>query len=1529
MFFRNVKTAAIVVVTGLAVATTAATIGWHKVDEARRQGLPRTTMAELDTIITNSLQNKLYAEAVKAICTKIGVEGQIQGNKAEEKITRLQAEIAKAPAEMKPILEAVLAHWYWQYCQQNWYRFVDRTRTTQSPSGEFDTWDLPRLLRTIDDHFQKALAAEAILQATSITNYAACTYAASPSMPDACRPTLWDFLAHDAIASYSADVRAGAQAEDAFVLQADSPVFGTTAEFLAWQIECTDDTSPTVKALRLFQALLRFHQHDAQRDAFLDNELLRLEFGARKAVGEGTVDYYKQALQRYAEAYASHPFAARARATWATLVQEEDQDAVTAHAIAAKGVADFPDSMGGTACQNLLKQLEAKELEVASEYVWNTSTQALAVTYRNIDQVYFRVVAADYDGRFPNNAKWDSELRELLGRHNTDDLLKQPPVKDWSCVLPAATNYQKRTVHITPPADLKPGYYYLLFSHRPDFSGTNSNRIDMSPFWVSKLALIVRPRYGTGIIEGLVLDAQSGAPIPGAKVGGWVHGNSRFFGERWRALGAVATDTNGCFRIPANHEKFLLTAAYRGDKVAMVNTVDSCRHERKWPVAETVLFTDRNLYRPGQMVRYKGICLQSDQAKANYAVRAGTRVTVILRDPNNEEVARQMHTASAYGSFDGSFVIPRNRGTGSMSIATDDEERSFNVEEYKRPKFQVAVDAPAEPAKLGARVTVTGQATAYSGAAMAGATVRYRVARIGDDALGTQRRSRRRDQPAKPNDQEIAHGIVTTAEDGSFTFRFMARPDPDGEDQTSVRFAVQADVTDLTGETRSGQRCVTVGPAALRVQAEAGEWLTPARPVALKIRTTSFDGEPVATNGLVKLYRLIQPTQVARARLPTAEQRGRNNWWYYGLAQQTPADPNIAETQASPDNWDLGEMVEERAFTTGATGEALLDFRLAAGAYRAVVTSQDAFGQVVTTRLSLLVVDETARQCALRVPDLVRAVSWTVAPGETFQALWGGGYDAARAFVEIEQDGRTLCAYWTPADRTQVSIQWPVTEAMRGGFTLHVTSVHDNRAYVTSRLVDVPWSNKVLNVRWEHFVSLLGPGKRETWTAVVSGTNASCAAAEMVATLYDASLDQYQPHYWQRAFDVFRREGYSELASYANVMTLVGGAKYRQKVIAWQYRVFCYDMISSPMQYNSGSDPDEDRDDRGMLAWMGYWVRHLPDFFGGVSPYRVPKGRGEPVVNVAKMVKIKRGGLPETPKYGRRADSDVPVGLDDVKLRRNFDETACFFPHLLCDSNGVVRLAFTMPETLTEWKFMAFAHDRELRSGYLEDRAATTKALMVQPNPPRFVREGDTLEFTVKVGNLSATSQTGTVRLALADAQTGQDRSAALGLRTQEFIFDIPAQAAQTFAWRITIPDGCGFLTYRAVAASDRLSDGEEGYLPVLSRRIPVLESLPLPIRGAQTKTFAFSNLLQSGNSPTLQHANLTVQMVSQPAWYAVMALPYLMEAPEERSDAVFNRLYANNVAGFIGRADPKIRRVIDQWRTRRRSLARWNRIRS
>ncbi len=308
---------------------------WKSVNEAADEGLPKTAIERLEPIIQGALADKAYAEAVRAIGRKIALEGTIEGNKPEEKITRLEVELAKAPAAMKPVMEALLGHWYWQYFQHNRWRFHQRTQTAAAPGADIQTWDLARILAEIGKHFDAALAAPTVLQQTPIAAWD--FLIEKGNVPDAYRPTLFDFLAREALSFYQAGELGRVSPEDAFEIDSASPIFGDTEAFLAWRPETSDSTSPKLKALALHQTLLRFHNKDADRSAFLDADLARLNYGFNVAVGEEKAERHEAALTRFIEANPRHEIFARAIYQLATR-RHSAGESTAAHALATRGL---------------------------------------------------------------------------------------------------------------------------------------------------------------------------------------------------------------------------------------------------------------------------------------------------------------------------------------------------------------------------------------------------------------------------------------------------------------------------------------------------------------------------------------------------------------------------------------------------------------------------------------------------------------------------------------------------------------------------------------------------------------------------------------------------------------------------------------------------------------------------------------------------------------------------------------------------------------------------------------------------------------------------------------------------------------------------------------------------------------------------------------------------------------------------------------------------------------------------------------
>ncbi|MBX9628622.1 MAG: hypothetical protein K2X82_32795, partial [Gemmataceae bacterium] len=1493
---------------------------WKKVDEAVGKGLPQTAIKELEPIIQAALKDKAYPEAIKAIAKKIALEGNIQGNKPEEKVTRMRAAVATAPAEMRPAMHAILAHWYWHYFQQNRWRIAQRTSAGEASGDDLTTWDLPRVLAEVSKQFDTALAAEKELKATPVAAYE--MLLEKGTIPDSYRPTLYDILTFDALGFYAAGEQAGAKAQDAWELPADSPVFGTAAEFLAWNPETTDAGSRTLHAVRLYQKLLAFHKDDANKDAFLDADLHRLRFGFNRVVGEGKDERYTAAVKRFAEEHGDHPLMAMARFQWAGVVRDQG-DLVKAREIALAGQRAFPDSPGGKLCFNLVQEIEAPAANITTERVWADPLPAIKVTYRNVAELHVRVVKADY-AELLNRPAW---VPEQLNGDELKAYLGRKPERAFRHALPPTPDYKERVESVPAPKDLPPGFYFVFASHDADFGAAN-NVVSATGVWVTDLAVVARHVQGAATADGLVVDAKAGTPVAGAKVQVYYQraGNRAF-----EPGPAGQTDAAGRYAVPVQMNRdYIVLASHNGRQLATDHLASHHPNGRPAPAAEqTVFFTDRSLYRPGQTVQFKGVCVRVDPEGNSYTPVAGRPLTVQFNDPNGKEVAKVEAKTNDYGSFSGSFTAPRDRLTGRMTLQVVNGPPGMaqvSVEEYKRPKFTVTVEAPKDPARLGAAVMVPGKATSYTGVPIGGAKVSYRVVREVRWPPWFWEYCWWRPMPSRPA-QEIAHGTATTDADGSFSVAFVAKPDPTvpASDDPSFRYTVTADVTDTTGETRTGTKSIEVGYTALRATITLGEWQTAGEPVKLTVSTTTLDGEPQQAKGTLKVYALKQPDTVVRPEIDGGPR----------FPRPVPAGAKPAPDPTKPVSWEQTEVVYSAPFATDANGKAELTAKLPAGIYRAVVETTDKFDKPVSARAQVQVLDPAAAKLNIRVPDLVSSPDWSVEPGQEFTLLWGTGYDAGRAYVEVEHRGKILQAAWTDQAKTQHVLKVPVTEAMRGGFTVRVTHVQENRAYLTSRHVDVPWTNKNLSVKWEVFRAKLEPGAKETFTAVVTGPDAKRAVAEMVAALYDQSLDAYLPHDWMHRFGFFRQDHSNLYAQFENSARgfgyVFGQWPSNPKTVDLRYRGLSAELTQnySGYQYFEAETGAGWNNEFGAVRRGGRGRDAMPMMAGAPMAAEgfMADGAGMPF-DRAKA----KGGRPPVMAPARQDDAGGLVALNDpvggvpkpagpgpdlsaVAARTNLNETAFFFPHLTSDAEGVVRMTFTMPEALTKWKFLGYAHDKELRSGFLGGEVVTAKDLMAQPNPPRFLREGDIIEFPVKVSNRSATRQVGKARLALRDARTDAAVDAAWGLANADQEFDLPAGESKTVTWRITVPDGAGPVVFKAVAATDRLSDGEEGAIPVLSKRVLVQESIPLPIRGPGTKQFEFTKLKQSAGSETIRNQSYTIQMVSQPAWYAVMALPYLMEYPYECSEQTFNRLYANSLARHIANSDPKIRRVFDLWK--------------
>lgn len=1463
---------------------------WKKVAAAMSKDQPKTQIELLIEIEKAALAEGKWAEASRAMAQRIATEGKIEG--AALVIKKLDAELKTAPEQVKPVLRVLAAGWMHRYYRQNQWRFARRSSTGEPAGDDLETWDLARILLEIDERMQLALADAAALKAIPVGDIAELLTVGE--FGDEWRPTMFDFVAHQALSFYSMEVVAVSRPVEAFVIEADSPVFGSAEEFLAWEPTTEDKESPKFRALGILQKLLDFHRGDERQDAFLLADLERLRWASVAATGEDMDALFEKALRRFIDQHAGHSISAWARVDLGGILVSR-KEPKEAHAVFLAGAEAFPDHSFGKLCRNGVQGLEQRQLSLSTRTHWTPAGEEIHITHRNLKRVWFRFYSVAFKpgketirrDTLPDREKW---LPAMLNRE---------PVRAWESALVNEGDYASQSISLEAPKDLPDGYHVLVASTDEEFS-LKDNAVSVVGVHVTPLALIVAERMDGGL-EGHVVDAVTGAPLAGVDVGAWSMDEKRVLS------GKTKTDESGYFRFKKRKSSQFLVIANRGFQRAVTRLYAGNRlllKEHDQNIA--VFFTDRAIYRPGQTVHFKGIRYLKNQSKAKYELLKETEGTVLFRDPNRKEISTLKIFTNERGSFSGSFTAPTGSVLGrfSISLAQESGAAAIRVEEYKRPKFFTKIDVPKEAAALGENITMKVRAEAYTGAPVDGAKVSWRVTRT--PRLPAWTRWCWWVTPARSNTEEIAHGVSETAADGSVMIAFVAKPDESVNEELEpiFDFLVTADVTGGAGETRSANRRVLVGYTRLKASLSAAEWLESGKELDFKVRTESLDGEGRKAKGVMEIYRLKEPEVCPR---PMRDDR----------QSESVEDDQGKGASIDPNSWEPGELVKEFEVLTNAEGEAVVKFLLEAGAYRLIFETKDANGRKIQALLGIEVVTPDAEDFPTPMPFFTGAPAWSVEPGDFAAVFWGSGHEEARACVEWYQNSRLLKREWSKEGQTQQIFTYPIEEKNRGGITVVVRQVTMNRMHQFQRVIRVPWTNKELKLRWEHLVSKLEPGAKETWTAVVEGASGEAAVAEMVATMYDVSLDAYAPHGFQTLMGILRTEwGANRRAQFSSSMgRLEVRARFDYKRNFGIYPKF-RDYRNELQLYAGGGDRKS--------GWGGGGSRDFIRFksdmsgFGAVAgiPMSMPTSAMAPMAGA-----FSNADEGESAVHGFLDDSNVGAGemssdVSQVKARKNLQETAFFFPALTSDADGKVRVSFTMPEALTKWRFLGMAHDANFRSGMLEGETITAKDLMVQPNPPRFVREGDVLEFTVKVTNQSENEQSGTARFTLVDAATDEDRTAAMGIASPDQKFTVPAKESRTLKWKIVVPDGAGFLKYKAVAATNDLTDGEEGWLPVLSRRILVTESMSLPIRNAGTKKFEFTKLLESGGSETLENRFLHVQGVSQPAWYAVMALPYLMEYPHECSEQTFNRYYANALARHIAGSDPKMRRIFDQWKS-------------
>jgi len=1531
---------------------------WKKVDSlVEQKGLTQSALQEVNSIYLAAKKEKNDAQVIRALIYRMSLGETQQENSLQKNIAELEKEIATATPAARAILQSILAEVYWNYFQRHRYQLYDRTNTTGLPgqdkplakSEDPATWAIDDFHRKIGGLYQASLREEKLLLQTPLTAFDPILIKGNARM---LRPTLFDLLAHRALAYFKTDERDANKPAYAFEID-DPQVFADAGAFAGHIFRSSDSLSLHFYALQLFQRLIRRHLDDARPDALLDVDVERLAFAQQYGVMEDKDSLYMRALATITTSHGNEPLAAEAwylqaqqyanqaagyepphllNSTDPSISSHSIEDSlqrygyVKAKALCEKVLAQKDSSEGKSHCAALLQQILHKELSIQTEKV-NLPGQPFRslIGYRNFPRLYFRL------------CKVERSMTDNLGNNSWQDeywkkVLQWPSVRTFSQAFPETNDYRQHQAEIKIDA-LPPGKYALIASVGDRFE-LGRDPMAVQYFYVSTIADINSGR------DYFILNRESGQPLAGAAVQIWNREYDYQAGKQKLVKAETyQADQHGYFLLKERKDiqrntpisleittkddhlftEDQETTYYYDNGEDGYKPGDKDKYEQDH--RKTFFFTDRSIYRPGQTVYFKGIVVTQDFDTRLSKISPSFKTKVALNNADGEKIDSLEFQTNEFGSFHGKFTLPDHGLTGQFSIEdlVANGDQSFSVEEYKRPKFYLEYEKLKGSHRLGDSIAVKGFAKAYAGNSIDGALVKYRVvrqARFPDYWSYWRGRI-----PA--DGQEIAHGEARTDADGGFRVGFKAVPDRSVGKGPGITFdyRVSADITDINGETRSGETSISIGYATLQVSFDAalGDYLPADSLRTLVLQSANLSGEPEPAPTQLRLYRLKAPDRLIRERFwPQPDQFVLSPEEYLAAF---PHDEYRDET--NKETWVKEELpattfrpmaAVNKSSDSAAVGMTRFGLQqsLQPGWYLAEATTVDQYGQLAKALKYIELYDGKTGQPAAPQYLWESEDPLSIEPGNT--ATLSTGSSAGNLFVIRRRMGNPrqrhgFSFYELNRQRQQTGI--PITEADRGGFQIADVFVKDNRCYTNIHAVPVPWTNKELKIHYTTWRDKTLPGSQEKWEVKITGNKGDKVSAEVLTGLYDASLDQFLSHSWNKpgiypSFDGGPQWSRSDFAAVNGLYKVV------------------YDPLPAPYVIRYDRLLTVSQPQRIMIRGMAT-----------MSAGRVMPGAPSPVGNemYVNAEKMKKNGANEKEEdANKKADTTLmldktgqPPGQDPrsgatnpaaTQIRRNFNETAFFLPDLRTDSAGNTSFSFTIPEALTTWKWMTLAHTKDLAFGYSEKSIITQKQLMVQPNAPRFLREGDRMELSAKIVNLTDSEMTGQVTLQLTDPTNNQSVDGWWSNRQPNQYFTVGARQSVSVGFAIEIPYQYNRpLTYRIVANARNYSDGEEATLPVVSNRMLVTESLPLNMPGNGTRMFKFDKLLQSAGSETLNHHAVTVEFTSNPAWYAVQALPYLMEYPYECAEQTFNRYYSNALASMIA-GNPLIRRVFEKWKT-------------
>ncbi|RXM38448.1 hypothetical protein BOQ62_17095 [Chryseobacterium sp. CH21] len=1167
--------------------------------------------------------------------------------------------------------------------------------------------------------------------------------------------------------------------------------------------------------------------------------------------------------------------------------QKKPKEAI---ALAGQAKSEYPKSL-------FLDNIKSKEAQIINPYLnlkYESQTQNnlpihFVAEYKNVSEFTLNIYEVKDD--------FTSLLRYVQDSYS--DIftkLKKNLVRKETFLLPDPKDYQnhKTSLEVKP---LPSGVYVAEFT----VAGADMKDTDFRQnfyFLVSGNRIIYQSKTDRKPLsdELKLVNSENGKPLANEGLRFY-----EFVSNKTLTKIEGTTNTNGVFMFPSSENKdyyrtFLIQQPKTNDFQIMQVYGNRGYADDYNPNKQTrstaQIFIDRGIYRPGQTVYFKVINTRMN--KEVEAVLSGLKQKITLLNTNSEEVSSQEFTTNEFGSYHGSFILPKGKLNGNFYLRIDGESqgyKNFRVEEYKRPKFEVTFDPVKDEYKYGQTIDLKGKAVMFSGVPLSNTTVNYEI---------KKQNIRWRYfswYPQNDDNENSILGEAKTNEKGEFIIHLELKKDEKLEGIQIDNYAINASVTDINGETQIANTQLKVASVSHYIQAENISNIFADENVKVKVETKNYNDQNLKKPYQVKLSKLTAPDRIFRENFKSDVQ----NLPKYSKEEFISKFPHdLFDKNDEIKNWKTEKVVVERQQQPSADNAQLDLGKLETGDYELELFNIEGKDTIKTSQY-FSVWDKTALKSTQKTFLTVIAPKEELSRGEKAKVYVYSAVPDALVNVFVQDgSGKTVSeVHQMKKGILKYTAEIPKDKSV-SDLNLQFQLVAFNDVNTESVSLKIKDTEKPLKIETVTFRDKLEPNVKEKWTVKVTGNDNEKISAEVLANMYDMSLDQFAAnnYSWRKLYTPFV------------IVTSYGIRNYLQQE-SYQKRLAYFDGREVQVPQFNWFDGDLFYTLQGQAAGVMVESHMAPPAPIAGARFKTAKA------TVAREVAVNE----EVDAMASNADGvidqdDKAKELDKVAVRKNLNETAFFYPDLKTDAEGNVSFEFTSPEALTKWKLMFLAHTQDARAATLEKEVVTQKEFSVTPNYPRFLREDDELNLQSKLSNLTDKKLNGSAELQILDAFTNENISSKFGITSGVQNFSLNENGSSALTWKLKVPDNVSSIIFKVVAKAGAYSDGEQQAVAVLPNRMLVTDAVPVFVKEGETKTFVLDNL-KNNTSTTASNVSNTLELTTNPIWEIMFALPSLKNDQNNSADVIFNKWFADVLASEIFKANPKMKTIFEEYQNK------------